>query len=62
MLASVRVPTLALSSQASPPLLTDFAERLGTHLPGAEHRSVPGDWHGLDTRTLLSAIRDFCLT
>ncbi|WP_147917232.1 alpha/beta fold hydrolase [Ruania zhangjianzhongii] len=61
LLALVAAPTLALSSQASPPLLTDFAARVGTHAPRAEHRSLPGDWHGLSTGTLVSAIREFCL-
>lgn len=60
-LADVPAPTLALSSQASPPLLVDFAQRVATHAPRAEHRSLPGDWHGLDTATLVSQLREFCL-
>lgn len=61
VLAHVGVPTLALSSLASPPMLTEFSERVGTHVSQAEHRSLPGDWHGLDSTTLVSTIRDFCL-
>lgn len=62
LLASVAAPALALSSQASPPLLTDFAARVAAHAPRAEHRALPGDWHGLETSTLVGAIQAFCLT
>lgn len=60
LLAAVDVPVLVLSSQASPPLLTDFAERVGAGVSQGEHRSLPGDWHGVETALLVEQVRAFC--
>ena len=61
LLASVGAPTLALSSQASPSLLTNFAERVGAGVTQGQHRSLPGDWHGVEPAVLIDQIRQFCL-
>jgi hypothetical protein len=30
-------------------------------LPRAEHRSLPGEWHGVDDEVLAPVVRDFLL-
>jgi pimeloyl-ACP methyl ester carboxylesterase len=59
MLVAVDVPTLVLDSQASTDALTGMASTVAGHIPYAEHRSLPGDWHGVDDDVLATALRTF---
>jgi pimeloyl-ACP methyl ester carboxylesterase len=58
-LAAVDVPTLVLDSQASTETLTTTAAKVAGHIRHAEHRSLPGHWHGVDDTVLAAALRTF---
>lgn len=45
VLASVRVPALVLDSAGSSDDLTGSAATAARMIPGARHRSLPGEWH-----------------
>lgn len=45
VLAAVSVPTLLLDSEGSSDDLTGSAETAAGLIPGARHRSLPGEWH-----------------
>lgn len=61
MLASVKVPTLALDSAGSSDDLTGMAARLASQLPAGQHRSLPGGWHGVADEVLAPALTEFLL-
>lgn len=61
LLERVAVPTLVLDSRGSPSELTDMAAVVAALLPGAQHRSLPGTWHGVPDDVLAAALRDFLL-
>jgi pimeloyl-ACP methyl ester carboxylesterase len=52
-------PTLVLDSAGSDPALSAAAAGLARALPDATHRTLPGDWHGVDDEVLAPAIRAF---
>lgn len=55
----VENPTLILSSEESDAPLADAAAGLARALPNATHRTLPGDWHGVDDEVLAPAIKEF---
>lgn len=59
VLARVTVPTLVLDSRGSTDELAGMAADIARMLPGAEHRSLPGTWHGVDDDLLAAALREF---
>lgn len=61
LLASVRVPTLVLDSQGSTDDLTGWAASVARQLPCATHRSLPGQWHNVDSELLAATLME-CFT
>ena len=59
LLASVKVPTLAIDSEGSSDDLTGMAATVAAGMPDASHRSLPGAWHGVADDVLAPALRDF---
>lgn len=59
ILSRVATPTLVLDSEGSDPALSQAASGLAAALPNATHRTLPGDWHGVDDEVLAPAIRGF---
>jgi hypothetical protein len=45
VLAAVTVPTLVLDSEGSSDDLTGSAAAAARLIPGARHKSLPGEWH-----------------
>lgn len=58
-LPRVENPTLVLDSEGSDPGLAQAAADIARALPNATHRTLPGDWHGVDDAVLAPVIRDF---
>jgi pimeloyl-ACP methyl ester carboxylesterase len=59
VLARAAVPTLVLDSSGSTDDLTGMAAEVASLLPDAQHRSLPGTWHGVPDDALAEAILDF---
>lgn len=60
-LAAVDVPTLVLDSRQSTDDLTGMAAHVANHIPRAQHRTLPGGWHGVDDHVLATELRTFLL-
>lgn len=58
-LAGVRVPTLVLGSTGSEQDLGPMAAAVAAALPDAEHRTLPGEWHGIADEVLVPVLREF---
>jgi pimeloyl-ACP methyl ester carboxylesterase len=56
---SVPAPALIVDSDASDPKLRAAAAALATALPAGTHRTLPGEWHGVDDEVLAPIIREF---
>ncbi|MBB5790094.1 alpha/beta fold hydrolase [Jiangella mangrovi] len=59
LLGSVKAPTLVLNSDGSDDYLRGAARDVASRLPAAEHREVPGDWHGVDDEALAALLGDW---
>lgn len=59
LLRRVDVPTLVLDSAGSTSDLTSMATVASTLIPGALHRSLPGEWHAVPAGTLAPVLRAF---
>ena len=59
VLARVKVPTLVMDSSGSTDDLTGMAADAASLLPDAQHRSLPGGWHGVPDDVLAEALREF---
>ncbi|HET9421168.1 MAG TPA: alpha/beta hydrolase [Nocardioides sp.] len=59
VLARASVPTLVLDSRGSTDDLTGMAADVAALLPDAQHRSLPGTWHGVPDDVLAEALLDF---
>lgn len=59
LLAEVPTPTLVLDSQGSSDDLTGWAASVAAALPNAEHRSLPGGWHGEPVEDLAPVVAGF---
>jgi len=55
----VTIPTLVIESQASSDDLTGWAASLAAALPQGEHRSLPGEWHGVADEVLAPVLIGF---
>jgi pimeloyl-ACP methyl ester carboxylesterase len=51
--------TLVLDSASSTDDLTGWAATVASRLPNATHRSLPGQWHGVDDDVLAPVLIDF---
>ena len=58
-LTRVTTPTLAVASQASPPLLRGFAEYVAEHVPSSNTSILDGDWHGVPDDDIARSISRF---
>lgn len=58
-LANVRVPVLVLDSLGSVGSLRDAARSTAEAIPDGTHRSLPGEWHGVDDDVLTDALTEF---
>jgi pimeloyl-ACP methyl ester carboxylesterase len=58
-LSGVAVPTIAIVSKASPPLLHAFVDRIAAHVATAESVELEGDWHGVSNELLAQEIAEF---
>lgn len=58
-LTRVATPTLAIASQASPPLLLGFVEYVAEHVPSSSISTLDGDWHGVADDDLARCIIRF---
>ncbi|MEQ1514935.1 MAG: alpha/beta hydrolase [Usitatibacteraceae bacterium] len=59
LLASAYVPTLVLDSQGSTDDLAGWAASVARQLPFATHRSLPGEWHSVDSGILAPVLIDY---
>ena len=59
VLARAAVPALVLDSSGSTDDLTGMAAEVAALLPDAQHRSLPGTWHGVPDDALAAALLDF---
>ncbi len=57
-LAAITCPTLVLASSGSDDRLRGWAREVAEAVPGAQHRELPGSWHGVDGDALVAAIRE----
>lgn len=60
VLGAVSVPTLILDSDGSSDDLTGSAASAARHIPGARHRSLPGEWHVVAPDLIAAEIKSFC--
>ncbi|HUX72233.1 MAG TPA: alpha/beta hydrolase [Cellulomonadaceae bacterium] len=61
-LAHITVPTLVLGSSASPGWLHDAVVATAASIPGAEHRLLPGSFHGVPPQDLAPVLVAFFLS
>ena len=61
LVGKVTTETLVLDSDGSDPALSRAAVECARALPNARHRTLPGDWHGVDDEVLAPAIKEFLL-
>lgn len=59
VLAAVDVPTLILDSEGSSDDLTGSAATAARQIPGAQHKSLPGEWHVVAPELIAPEIRAF---
>ena len=59
VLAEAAVPTLVLDSSGSTDDLTGMTADVASLLPDAQHRSLPGGWHGVPDDVLAEALVEF---
>jgi pimeloyl-ACP methyl ester carboxylesterase len=57
--ASVRMPTLVISGEKSPPSLRHAAQRLASVLPNATHRTLEGQTHDVSAKALAPVLHEF---
>lgn len=57
--AGVRQPVLLVASNATAPVIYEYAGALQAALPNATYQVLPGEWHGVDDATLAGAIAAF---
>lgn len=57
--ASLHVPTLLMASDHTAPMLLNAVHDLGSAIPDATVRIMPGHWHGIADHALVDAINDF---
>ena len=60
-LARIRIPTLALSGGDSPDWARNAVRAVASAIPGAEHRSLAGQTHGVADDVLAPVLVDFFL-
>lgn len=61
VLSAVSVPTLILDSEGSSDDLTGSAATAARRIPGARHRSLPGEWHVVAPELIAAEIKEFLL-
>lgn len=59
LLTSVQVRTLILDSEGSGDDLSGMAATVANGIPGAEHRSLAGEWHGVADEVLAPVLTEF---
>ena len=59
MLSGVTVPTLVLDSAGSSADLSGMAATVAAGLPRGEHRSHPGEWHGVPDELVAPVLTEF---
>ena len=59
LLPGVTVPTLVLDSAGSSADLSGMAATVAAGLPRGEHRSLPGEWHGVPDELLAPVLTEF---
>jgi pimeloyl-ACP methyl ester carboxylesterase len=59
VLAQVKVPTLVLDSEGSSDDLTGSAAMAARLIPGARHKSLPGEWHVVAPELIAREIKAF---
>lgn len=57
--ASVKVPTLAIASQGSPPWLQAGAAAIAELVPNASHQVLPGELHDLEVDAAVPVLREW---
>lgn len=57
--AGLRTPTLVIASHATDPDMLVGVELLAETIPSATVAILPGEWHGVDDDTLVTAIHEF---
>lgn len=57
--ASVRVPTLVIAGEKSPPVLRDAVQAVADTLPGAQHRVLKGQSHNVSMKALAPVLEEF---
>jgi hypothetical protein len=60
--AQVKVPTLVLDGEASPPGLRTAAAALAGAIPDAQHRTLPAQTHDVDPQSLAPHLLEFFTT
>jgi hypothetical protein len=58
-LAGVTTPTLVINSDGSDERLAAWARGVAAALPAGQHRSLPGEWHGVPVEDLARALTEF---
>jgi pimeloyl-ACP methyl ester carboxylesterase len=59
LLGSVQVPTLVIDSTGSSDDLTGWAATVARRLPRASHRSLAGEWHGVQDDVLAPVLIEY---
>jgi pimeloyl-ACP methyl ester carboxylesterase len=59
MLASIRVPTLVIDGEESPPVMQQAAQSLADALPDARYRTLPGQGHDINPAILSPVLEEF---
>jgi pimeloyl-ACP methyl ester carboxylesterase len=57
--SALRVPTLLLASDHTAPVLLEAVRALGSAIPNATARVLPGHWHGIADDAIVDAIVEF---
>lgn len=57
--ASVRVPTLVIAGEKSPPVLRAAVQAVADTLPGARHRVLKGQSHNVSMKALAPVLAEF---
>ncbi|GLV54435.1 alpha/beta hydrolase [Dictyobacter sp. S3.2.2.5] len=60
-LDSISIPTLLVSGEASPTMLSDAAQAITDALPHAQHRSLPGQTHDINASILAPVMETFLI-
>lgn len=58
-LAEINTPALVLDSTGSDEQLRGWAVGVANALPNGEHRTLPGEWHGVAAEELAATMREF---